>query len=487
MDVVALGLAKADAARKYAPVRRLRRRDFNGTAALPAVASSPPTVAAPVTFSAGAITSGSAVANPVLVLPDLTLLSCTGCVPKAGALVGGSLRSLQSVGTYTSSSTSPWECEFILDTVGGAFDVIIRDGTGSNARLVVDGQAATSGATMISPGNSGSATRHAVSGLSAGRHRIRLEFTSGVVFCGLVIGNTDGVRAAPKPGLRGLVVGDSFTEPTTVDSTTGIISRGFVQHLGPMLGVDMWSCGSGGTGYLNPGTGGRVKFRDRLAADVIPYAPDVLLWAGGINENGLYDAAAVGAEAALCFAQVAAALPNCQQIVVSPFWPRGHQVIPGTLIAIRDAIKAAATAAGLPFIDMLQIPVTVLPQPSGVSMASTTAGAGTISSSVSFRVGTIVQIDTGLNADIRAVSSVSGTGPYTLSVTESGQTLKAHASGVPIVECGDSMNTGVGTQASPSGGTSSRYTGTDTTHPTQAGHYNIALLIYEQLTRLVAP
>jgi lysophospholipase L1-like esterase len=485
MDVVALGLAKADASRKYAPVRRLRRRDLRGPAALPTVIASPATVT-PATFAAGTQISGSAIASAVHVLPDFPgAFTYTGTRPSAGPAVGGSLRSLTSAGIYTNTSPSPFEVETILDTAGGAFDIIGRDATAEMARLVIDGQAMTALATLMPAGNTATPVRFPVTGLAAGRHRVRLEFSAYNNFCGFVIGPNDGLRAVPPPGLRCLVIGDSFTEPTVVDSTTGSFTRGWVSWFGAMAGVDAWACGSGGTGYLNPGPGGRVKFRDRLAADVIPNAPDIIIWAGGSNDYSLYSAAAIGTEAAACYAQIAAALPNCQQIVLSPFWPRGHMTIPPLMFAARDAIKAAALAAGLLYLDIMQPPLALTAQPSGVSTASTAISAQTISSSVSFRVGTVIQIDTGANTEVRSVQSVTGSGPYTLNVNDIGNALSvAHASGIPIVECGENMNTGVGWQGTPAGGgTSPRYTGNDATHPTWYGHFNIAHVVYEQLAR----
>jgi lysophospholipase L1-like esterase len=303
-------------------------------------------------------------------------------------------------------------------------------------------------------------------------------------FHGINVGNTDGVRAVLAPPLRMVVVGDSFTEPTVVDSG-GVWTWGWAQYLGAMLGVDAWSCGAGGTGYLNPGS--KVKYRDRLADYVTP-APDIIVWAGGINDYAGYTAAAIGTEAAACFAAVKAALPNCQQIVTSPFYPRGNATFPLTLLPARDAIKAAAVAAGLPYVELLELPPPGTLLPAGTVQAATTVGASTISSSTSFPVGAFVRIGSGATQEVRAVSAVSGTGPYTLTVQQNGANLAAaHAIGEPIVQSGPSYVTGTGRQGATAGnGTGDRYTGTDATHPTVEGHLNLALAILPQMRAVIS-
>ena len=87
--------------------------------------------------------------------------------------------------------------------------------------------------------------------------------------------------------------------------------------------------GVGATGYLNPSTGGKVKFRDRVQNDIINLNPDVVIVAGGINDHSAYSAAAIQTEASLLFSTFETALPDVALIGLSPFWNKGVESTPG--------------------------------------------------------------------------------------------------------------------------------------------------------------
>ena len=90
---------------------------------------------------------------------------------------------------------------------------------------------------------------------AAGLYRIRLEFDPSRVFMGITAGPTDTVSATLAPK-RYIVVGDSFTEPTIEDSGSFVYGDGWPVQLSYLTGLDIWCAGSGGTGYLNPNSGG---------------------------------------------------------------------------------------------------------------------------------------------------------------------------------------------------------------------------------------
>jgi hypothetical protein len=462
--------------------RDLRRAGMPGIGGRPKFSTAAPTVGTPITTSSGTPTTGSTITNPVKVSCETPgAFTYLGGTPQVSVVGGGAARAYVA-GAFTNSTGSPWACEFLLDSVNGAFEVIYTGNVAGGINVVVDGvNVSTTRPTFRAATSDGSTYIAPISGLGAGRRHIRLEIERSATFHGIIVGNTDGVRAVLPPALKMAVVGDSFTEPTTVDSN-GVWQGGWVQMLGPLLGVDAISCGSGGTGYLNPGTGGRVKFRDRLT-DYVSLNPDIIVWAGGINDHNNYTAAAIGAEAAACFAAVKAALPNCLQVVLSPFYPRGNVTFPLTVLPCRDAIKAAALAAGCQYVELLELPPPGALLPSGTVQAASIAGATTISSNVSFPAGAYVRIGTGATQEVRAVASVSGTGPYTLNVQQNGVSLAAaHTVGDPIVQSGPSYVTGTGKQGTPTGnGTAERYTGSDSTHPTVEGHLNIALAMLPQM------
>jgi lysophospholipase L1-like esterase len=294
---------------------------------------------------------------------------------------------------------------------------------------------------------------------------------------GVVTGPTDSIWKAQQTGPRCIVLGDSFTDGT---GAAGGASTNWVRRFASMMGWgDTWARGLGGTGYLNPGTGGRVKFRDRVQADVIAYNPDVVVVEGGINDAGTYTAAAIGAEALALFQQIRSGLPNALLVVLSPMWRNGVETFPSYLLPVRDAIKAAAVqVSGSVFLDVLEMPLD--------SAYSTTLAAGsavnatTISTAATPTVRTTIEIGTGTaNVERRVVTAVSGGGPYSVTVAALGNT---HASGDTVTLVGPALWTGTGRSGATTGAGNSDLLvggsdGTDPTHPTQAGHDMIGSLV----------
>ncbi|WAJ32002.1 hypothetical protein OUO20_12455 [Arthrobacter sp. FX8] len=68
--------------------------------------------------------------------------------------------------------------------------------------------------------------------------------------------------------------------------------------------------------------------------------------------------------------------------------------------------------------------------------AASSSGAITLSSTVSFPASTVLTVDSGTNQETVTVSSVAGTGPYTLTLSSAA--TKAHASGVSIFKASGS-------------------------------------------------
>jgi lysophospholipase L1-like esterase len=455
--------------------RALRLGDFYPVMAVPYT-----TAYANVT--GGTVTSASSISGAVRIPAETPGAFRYG----GGALIsGGSLSGPVQWVTYGGStgpqqSQSPFVVEFTLDTVGGSFDIVIKQFASAQLRVAIDGQYLSRVATFT-PNQSGAQPALCnISGLSAGRHTIRIECSKAVGFAGVNVQATDGVLATLGRRTRVVVIGDSYTEPTVADSTTNAFTGfGWVQAFGLVLGVDAWSSGSGGTGYLVPGGSSRVKFRDRLTNDVIAYNPDLVIWAGGHNDVGTYTSAQIGAEAALCFSTLATALPNCQQVVAGPMWGYGPNIPTGTAYDARDAIRSAALAAGLIWIDPQESPLDLTAQGASTLQASTSAAATTFSSGVNYRIGTWLKIGTTTAQEVRQTTNASGSGPYTITVAA---LTNAHTSGDPITETGPGWITGNGRQGTTNGsGTADRYTGSDSTHPTQAGHEALGLHVARAL------
>ena len=384
------------------------------------------------------------------------------------------------------TSPAPVTIEFWLDTVDatGRFEIQY---SGANGIRVAIQQAdgswgyVSAAATFAHAG----ASYDLVTLGAAGTYRIRVEHAPVTVFLGIQCGPTDTITAT-RTGPRYLVVGDSFSEPTIDDSGAYFLADGWPVQLAYLTGYDIWCAGSGGTGYLYPGA--RVKFRDRLANDILSQSPDGIIWAGGINDYGNFTAAQIGAEALLCYQQAAAAGVK-DQVILSPFWPFSlTSTYSANLLATSDAIAAAAAQVkGTRFLNLLEMPEQSrylanwagATLQSGAAPGNTTISVDSVPSYFAIayvtKSGWTVRIGTGSAAEVRSVSNITGTGPYTLTVPALSAT---HSAGDPVRLSGAQYMTGTGKQGATNGtGNSDRYTGNGGTHPTKAGHAYIARIV----------
>jgi hypothetical protein len=399
-----------------------------------------------------------------------------------------------STGKFSRTTDSPWAAEFIFDTVdaNGRFEVI---NLGKNAaiRVVVNDQYLTAGPTFKPPAN-GSVYNSLVTLGAPGVYKIRLEMDAGVSFRGINAGPTDTIRATPKKLLKLAVGGDSFTEPTVVDSTQNVCGwDGYAQKLSYLLNANVISCGSGGTGYINPGTG-RYKMYDRID-DMLSTNADVYMFALGINDYA-NAAATISADALSCFSAVRAYDKNAPIIVVSPFWKAGFFTYPANLLLTKDGIfNASNLVTGTYDIDVL---TTYMDYNSlstvGALALSAAVNATTLSSTVSYPVNTYIRIGTGTNSEVRrvtsntAVSSIYALGFNGTTFTGGGSVLiNNHAAGEALTPVGPGIYSGSGKQGTPVGnGNADRYTSSDATHPTVLGHFNIAQCLFKELGRISA-
>jgi lysophospholipase L1-like esterase len=452
----------------YAPRSPIgSRRAIPAANTVDVLMATPPTIGAAATASSisGAAffpsVSGSGTATQVLT--DRFTYTGAGSFAAAGTAYPNNNWVVPSSLT-TTNTIAPYNVSFLFD--GAALEFFLS-GNGGLVRVRVDGQLVTSAATTLP--NDGNLYYLPITFSARAVRRITLE-TSNVKFGGVRVGGTDSVNPVPIRGPRAIVVGDSFTEGT--GSTYSAIGS-WSQKLGLSLGWDdVWASGVGGTGYLNPGSGGRVKFRDRLVNDVTSQNPQIVIWAGGINDQATYTAAQIQAEATACYQAVQAALPGVPQIVFSPWWRNGVETFPNSLLQARDAIKAAVaatntTAQPVLFVDVLELPVGSV-APATTLSASVAAAATSLSVAGFIPQGATIDIKDGTNWERKVVTAVSGTGPYTLTVKAM---TNAFASGVAVKQVGPCWWTGTGKVGATTGiGNSDLLVSSDGTHPSAAGH-----------------
>lgn len=140
----------------------------------------------------------------------------------------------------------------------------------------------------------------------------------------------DVKKSTYRPNRRFAVIGDSFVNGTDEVSST----ETFVWRLASLMGADeLLQVGIGGTGFHNAQNSS--TFINRVPA-VLEYAPDVLLVAGGRNDPPAGLQAAVEE-----FLRQVTSIKEVYLITTAS--DRGQP-------AVNDALKAAAEAAGVPFI-----------------------------------------------------------------------------------------------------------------------------------------
>jgi lysophospholipase L1-like esterase len=243
----------------------------------------------------------------------------------------------------TNNESSAICIEFGFD--GTDFEVYTKD-NGGRYRILVDGQIASSDTSL---GNTGNLYYQKFTFPTRRQRIITIEGGNVFFFGGLKIGPNDSVylpSAAPQQ--RVIIVGDSFTEGT---GATGPF-RAWSHIAADALGWDGWSSGSGSTGWATAGSN-QAKFVDRLTADVINRSPDIVVFAGGINDETYYGSngsAAYTAQVEACLDALLIGLPNLDQIViVGPWWP--SSAANANRDGVRAVLQQAAADYGAIWID----------------------------------------------------------------------------------------------------------------------------------------
>lgn len=180
------------------------------------------------------------------------------------------------------------------------YDVAILSGTGSGQQRLITAYNGTTKAATVStawdtnPDNTSvfeirvPGAPFSMPGSTGSLYRVRLTFTTRAVrrirvethgyFAGVTAGPTDMLWAAPAAsGPVCMVLGDSYTEPTGAFGS----STGWGSIFCNELGLHPVILGSGGTGYLNPSSGGKANFKDRFVPDANSFWYDVNGATGG--------------------------------------------------------------------------------------------------------------------------------------------------------------------------------------------------------------
>jgi len=355
---------------------------------------------------------------------------------------------------------------------------LIYKSAGGEVRVFVDGRPVGTSPTWTI-GTGGGYAILPLTFASSKVRRIRVESSSGY-FGGAYTGPNGSIWPAETALLPATVIGDSFSEPSGVSWP-----RSWCMTLGRLMGWNVTPSGLGGTGYLNPGSGGRVKFGDRLANDLVASGARIAIFAGGLNDYGSYTDSAIGTAAASCFATATAA--GMELVVVSPFWKGGVETFVSNLLASRTAIRTACEAAGGTFIDLLEMPLRGQSAQSTTMAATANSSATTVSLTAAMPVGATISLGGTDASQRRVVTAVSGSGPYSHTVAALSSQV---TSGTTVALVGPCFWTGSGKVGSTTGsGNCDLFVASDGTHPTAAGqdalaHAIASILRYKHLRKL---
>lgn len=290
-------------------------------------------------------------------------------------------------------------------------------------------------------------------------------------FVGAFIEPTASIAPVAPRGPKTFVIGDSFGEGTGATSPINCYTAVLADTLG---WDDVVTSSTGGAGLLATNSGTKLKYRDRVAADVLAFSPEIIIIQGSINDGGgSFTAAAITSELASLISEIQAALPLCKIIVTSMMAAAGGGFASPTFYRSAEALKTAADAAGVSFVNLLEqdLPDAVT---GGTITRVAAASATRIYTSVRMKNNTSLKFTTGTNAGTHyrvTLGTASGSGDF---ICDGDRCYSGAAIGDAFVVVGNSHWSGNGKVGATTGnGNCDRVVSSDGTHPSDDGHIMI--------------
>lgn len=285
----------------------------------------------PPVIGVGSHNGGTSVSSPVhhVIRTSPTKVRCDG-TPRL------SYDGSNYLSNWVYNELAPWSMRYITDT--DYHEVVYQASSAPAFRLWVDGRRVTEKITSLTSGGGG-LYRLGIRFRDRRLRRIRLQCVS-LFPSTITVSATDSLFADERPPVIAAFIGDSYTQQYVPDNWAGTVAR--------LLGWEPMLNGSGGTGYLAT-NGSHLAFASRLP-NIIAAAPDVIVFAGGINDS----AAGLQAAATACFSSVRAALPKTRIYAIGPWAPSTGSAV--SQAAKGAAISAACAATGARYIDNLTDP-----------------------------------------------------------------------------------------------------------------------------------
>lgn len=369
--------------------------------------------------------------------------------------------------------------EFMVDCT--TFEFMYK-GVANNWRMWVDDDLVS--ATPVAIPANGLRQWQPITFASRGVRHIKIDFQSNIRFGGVIVGPTDAVWPAISSRPRALFLGDSYTLGS---QSAGV--DGWVTICGELLGWDAWAGGVGGTGF-DIADSPIGYFNRALMYAGMPF--DVIVVQGSVNDCDAGGALSMITQAPLTFQRIRDQWPNALIFATSIMRPIGVELLlaaggsnGGYYRTNSDLIRQACERVGGKFINLINMPSPanspLLPgAATGALTSQANAAATTFVSTFQFSIGSTVELGVGLsNTEMRRITNVSGTGPYTNTCAA---LTNAHVVGETVRQVGNSWCTGSGRVGSLTGiGTGDIYMASDNIHPTTAGHYAMGRCVAQQI------
>lgn len=488
-DILARGLAKqahsdaasfAKSANTRALVQALRNYGFYPQPQSRTPANNVPVVALGAASAASAI-NGRAAGNPLVLLSDNRIKWLAGPTVQDGS----GAWTARGAWYGTGRTTQYGSCEFVY--TGSDLEICLLGSFASasnNLRVLIDDRTA---ALATVPNSTGSYYYLRLTFPAAATRRIRIEGANGK-FRGINVASGSEVSAAGRTYPLVTLMGDSFPEATGASPMMDGEGAALVRALGGNIALGA----VGGTGLLNPGSGGKVAWTDptRLTdltmagvTDALgaPMTPALGIVMMSINDQGVASAlwspfgssfkAAISNRVFAVIDAWLAANPGKPLVFIGPTWPNGDP--PLDVFRIRDACFEACWAyagTNVWFIDRLQ-PMPLLRAGANSFMSTTgtlTSGSTSITaipSTTGIVTGAGIE-GAGLPADARVTAITSAT-----AITVSSPATASAAGAALVFRNSHASLYGFGPA--------------DGTHPGQAGHTLDALWMAQALRNLI--
>lgn len=318
-------------------IRAMRRARYDNPS-LNAVLSSPPTLSMAnvnpsATFpkqyniiSGGVVTPGvfriAGSPTPIVYSTKYALFPCVSCI--SGGNINGTSNQITARIAFMVYAT-----DFAVELLS----------TPLKYRMIVDGRyESVAGFTC---NEAGGTTWLTVTFATAAARRIEIEVPLNGAFASIRTRTADGAWPIGDDGFRLVVMGDSFTAATGAT----LSGQGYARVMGDCLGIfDTVCSGAGGTGY-DTQTATNYKLANRIATDLVAAAPNLSVWALGINDP---DTATVSSAVTANLATFRASFPTTPLVVLGSWAPATGPN--ATMLAVEARIKAAVEAYNDPFI-----------------------------------------------------------------------------------------------------------------------------------------